>query len=204
MKKALNSVFTRIGNYFQSIIGRIVIKKEKAIKKEVYEFISSTAEILPDGSVQLHAGAEENGRPSILRMDDNSKLIVHGDFKFFYGADIVCFEGACLELGNGSFVNCDSKIRCHKHITIGENSVISHDVTIMDSDAHAIDGVVHTAPIRIGNHVWIGSRVIVLKGVTVGDGAVIAAGSVVTKDIPEKCMVAGVPARVIKEKVEWS
>ena len=57
--------------------------------------------------------------------------------------------------------------------------------------------------VRIGNKVWIATNAIILPGVTVGDGAIVAAGSVVTRDVPEKCMVAGVPARVIKENVEW-
>ena len=60
-----------------------------------------------------------------------------------------------------------------------------------------------TQPVFIGNHVWIGTNVTILKGVTIGDGAIIAAGSVVTKSVPSKCLAAGVPAKVIKENVEW-
>lgn len=77
---------------------------------------------------------------------------------------------------------------------------------IRDSDNHTIhyDGFEKSKPIIIGNHVWIGMRATILKGVTIGDGAIIAAGAVVTKDVPARCLVAGVPARVIKENIEWS
>lgn len=57
--------------------------------------------------------------------------------------------------------------------------------------------------IRIGNKVWIATGAMILPGLKIGDGAIVAAGAIVTKDVPERCMVAGVPARVIKEKVEW-
>ena len=57
--------------------------------------------------------------------------------------------------------------------------------------------------IKIGNHVWIGANVTILKGVSIGDGSIVAAGSVVTKSIPEACLAAGVPAKVIKENVQW-
>ena len=60
-----------------------------------------------------------------------------------------------------------------------------------------------TQPISIGNHVWIGINVTILKGVKIGDGAIIAAGAVVTRDVPERCLAAGVPARVIKNNVSW-
>lgn len=144
-----------------------------------------------------------NNRSSILRMDDNTELIADGCFSFYYGADIVLFKGAKLRLGKGGFINSDCKIRCHESISIGDYCAISHDFTIMDSDAHKINGVKSVKPIVIGNHVWIGTRVTILKGVNVGDGAIIAAGAVVTKDVSANTMVAGVPARVIKENVHW-
>ena len=144
----------------------------------------------------------KKGHSSILRMDENSMLECQG-FSFMYGADIILFKGSRLELGKGSFINSDCKIRCHKEITIGEGCAISHDFTVMDSDAHELDGSRNTNPVHIGNHVWIGTSVTILNGVTVGDGAVIAAGALVTKDVPAGSLVGGVPAKVIKEKVEW-
>lgn len=144
-----------------------------------------------------------NLRSSILRMDKNSKLKIKNGFSFYYGADIICFQGSELIIGSG-FVNSNVKIRCSQKIEIGEEVAISHNVTIMDSDAHKIaEGIENTKPIKIGNRVWIGTGAIILKGVTIGDGAVIAAGSVVKKDVPENTLVAGNPAVIKKENVKW-
>ena len=60
-----------------------------------------------------------------------------------------------------------------------------------------------TAPIEIGSNVLIGRRSMIMKGVKIGDGSVIAAGSVVTRDVPAKCLAAGVPARVIRQDIQW-
>ncbi len=144
-----------------------------------------------------------NGRSSIIRIDQGGKIKIMDEASIFYGADIIVFKNAELQIGK-SFINSDCKIRCHRSITIGDGCAISHDLTIMDSDAHYLNGDNHTAPVVIGDHVWIGSRVMILNGVTIGEGAVIAAGSVVTKDIPAYAVTAGVPARVIEEHVEWS
>lgn len=166
--------------------------------------LSKSAVLKLNGDLKLNSNRiGKNGRSSILRMDEYSTLDCDG-FSFMYGADIILFKRAHLELGKGSFINSDCKIRCHKEITIGEGCAISHDFTIMDSDAHELDGSRNTNPVHIGNHVWIGTRVTILSGVTVGDGAVIAAGSLVTKDVPAGSLVGGVPAKVIKEKVEWN
>ena len=137
-------------------------------------------------------------------MDENSKLVIEKNFDVFYDGDIICFKNSTLKIGGG-FCNSNIKIRCTEKMEIGFDVSISHDVTIMDSDAHNIEreDYISTKPIKIGNHVWIGSRAMVLKGVTIGDGAVIAAGAVVTKDVPANSMAAGNPAKIIKENIRW-
>ena len=129
---------------------------------------------------------------------------VNGTFDIFYGGDIICFSGGVLEIGSG-FCNSNLILRCTQEIHIGENVAISHNVTIMDSDAHEIVGNPHpkTQPIHIGNHVWVGSGAKVLKGVTIGAGSVVASGAIVVQDVPEKCMVAGVPAKIVRKNIEW-
>lgn len=92
-------------------------------------------------------------------------------------------------------------------IRIGRYSMLAPNCIVVDSDFHAhwpperrhLDpGYEHDAPVNIGEHVWIGLNCIILKGVTIGDAAMIAAGSVVTRDVPPRTLAAGVPARVIK------
>ena len=82
---------------------------------------------------------------------------------------------------------------------IGDDVTISENVVIRDSDNHEIirNGFTMDAPIVIGNHVWIGINATILKGVHIGSGSVIAAGSVVTKDVPDYALMAGVPAKQI-------
>ena len=177
--------------------GKIYLDKD-------YLKINRTAALNLKGNLVLNANRMgRNGRSSILRMDENSTLDCAG-FQFMYGADIILFKGAHLVLGKNSFINSDCKIRCHKEITIGENCAISHDFTVMDSDAHELNGSRNTNPVHIGNHVWVGTRVTILNSVIVGDDAVIAAGALVTKDVPARALVGGVPARVLKENVEWN
>jgi acetyltransferase-like isoleucine patch superfamily enzyme len=109
---------------------------------------------------------------------------------------------------------------CHTGITLGDDVVISWDVTIVDHDSHALDwehrktdvtdwaqglkrwDSVTIRPVHIGNKVWIGFGTSILKGVTVGDGAVIGANSVVTRDVPPFTVVAGNPARIVRKLKE--
>ena len=90
----------------------------------------------------------------------------------------------------------------HFGITIGDNVSISHNVSIVTGghDLNSRDFVGVFKPIEISNYVWIGLNVTILQGITIGKGAVVAAGSVVTKDIPSYAIVAGVPAKIIGER----
>lgn len=143
-----------------------------------------------------------NGRTSIIRLDENAKLNINGNGSIYYGADVILFKDAVFNLGN-TFINSDCRIRCNQEISIGDHCAISHEVTIMDSNVHKLNGKRNTHPVHIGNHVWIGTRVTILSGVQIGDGAVLAAGALVTSDVPPGTLVGGVPAHVIKENIEW-
>lgn len=168
-------------------------------------YMENDANIILNANIRFNVNCiGNNGRSSIIRMDKGSSMTINGSFDFMYGADIILFENAKLVLGN-SYINSDCKIRCHNNIEIGNNCAISHDFTIMDSDAHSTgESYESIKGIIIEDNVWIGTRVTVLKNVTIGTGSIIAAGAVVTKSVPPHCMVAGVPAKIIKYDISWS
>jgi len=108
-------------------------------------------------------------------------------------------KDALLRIDKGTYLNRNTLIVAERSVEIGKNCKISWDVIIMDSDQHVLGNPNEAnAPVVIGDDVWIGCRAIILKGVRVGRGAVIGAGSVVTKDVPEYTVAGGVPAKVIK------
>lgn len=139
-----------------------------------------------------------------ILLEKNSQLIVNGNFTVFSNSYIRVTSGAKLIL-NGGFINENVQITAGDVIEIGRDATIGRDVVIRSYDGHTIceNGYRISEPIKIGNHVWIGQGATILKGVTVGDGAIIAAGAIVTKDVPAKSIVGGVPAKVLKENIEW-
>ena len=106
--------------------------------------------------------------------------------------------GKNITLGNRVFINAGCKFQDQGGIVIGDGSLIGHNVVLATLDHDLAPDkrhILHPAPIRIGNNVWIGAGAVVTKGVTIGDNAVIAAGAVVTRDIPPNVIAAGVPAK---------
>ena len=146
----------------------------------------------------------KQNQPATFAFGDNAKFNLNGYFRAYSGSYIAVADNAELKIGSG-FINCNTKIYCYDKITIGENVKISEDVIIRDSDNHEVVGSNRkvSEPIVIGNNVWIGMRATILKGVHIGDGAIIAAGAVVTKDVPANSLVGGVPAKIIKENTTW-
>ncbi|HVJ09362.1 MAG TPA: acyltransferase [Acidisarcina sp.] len=127
-------------------------------------------------------------------------------------------EGGEIHIGRNTFMG-GSQIACASRIEVGDDVQISWGCEIIDHNSHAIgwskrmndvkdwylgrdkkdwSGVV-TRPVKIGNKSWIGMHAIILKGVEIGEGAIVAAGAVVTKSVPPWTIAGGNPARVIRE-----
>lgn len=109
--------------------------------------------------------------------------------------------GKNITFGKDVFINSGCHFQDQGGITIGDGCLIGHNVVLATINHDLMpenNRKNHYAPIHIENHVWIGSNATVLPGVTIGDWAVVAAGAVVTKDVPEQTIVGGVPAKLIK------
>lgn len=109
--------------------------------------------------------------------------------------------GKNIAIGRNVFINSGCHFQDQGGITIGDGALIGHNVVLATVN-HALEPEKRRrnryAPIRIGENVWIGSNATILPGVTLGDWAVVAAGAVVTKDVPPMTVVGGVPARVLR------
>jgi acetyltransferase-like isoleucine patch superfamily enzyme len=115
--------------------------------------------------------------------------------------EIGALKGGRLEIGDRSFVNQGASIVASLSITIGEDARIGDFAAVYDSDHHPVEegAEVRRAPVVLGRNVWLARGAIVLPGVTVGDHAVVAAGAVVAADVPARTLVAGNPAKPVRE-----
>lgn len=161
------------------------------------------------------------------RCQVHGRVVLDGDMPLVYGpGDIVIGDGviisnrntwvvglkvypdAKLEIGDRVTLGYMNLISVAKSVRIGNDCLFAGEVKILDNNSHSLDYVQRranaplepedVAPVVIEDDVWIGTNCMVLKGVTIGRGAVIAAGAVVTKDVPPFTVAAGNPARVIK------
>jgi len=131
---------------------------------------------------------------------DATDLVVGDDFKVWSGHRKTLISGwGRLRIGDRVFINCGSVVLSVLEITIGDDVALANEVYVMDSNSHGVEGRPHVeAPVRIGDGTWVGARAMILPGVTIGKRVVVAAGSVVTRDVPDDCLVAGNPARVVR------
>jgi acetyltransferase-like isoleucine patch superfamily enzyme len=112
-------------------------------------------------------------------------------------------HGVNIRVGRNVFVNQGCRFNDVGGIEVADDVMLGPNVSLITS-GHPLDPAqrrtgVTSAPIRIGRNVWIGASAVILQGVTIGDDAVVAAGAVVTRDVPTLTVVAGVPATVIKK-----
>lgn len=110
--------------------------------------------------------------------------------------------GGRLEIGAGTFINSGVSICAQEAVTIGRNCAIGNYTLIMDSDFHVVGehaSLPSASPVTLGDNVWIGARTTILKGVHIGEGSVVGAGAVVTRDVAPFTVVGGVPARFMRD-----
>ena len=151
-------------------------------------------------------------RDSYIKIEGNNN-------KIFIGSNC-CLKNLTIDMKNdNSVIKIGDKTSIEEaritsfepyKIEIGKDCMFSANIVIMNTDVHKIydiDTGLKTnegKEISIGNHVWLGIRTIILKGVSIGDNAIVAAGSIVTKDVKANTIVSGNPAKQIKENKNWS
>jgi acetyltransferase-like isoleucine patch superfamily enzyme len=146
-----------------------------------------------------------------LTVKNKGEFVVGRNVSFYakpFPSSISVNKEAKLWIGDNVFFNYGLDIGCTKSIRIGSNTIIGPMVNIIDTNFHPVDieDQSRSKEIVISNNVWIGRGAVILPGVTIGQNSVIAAGSIVTRDIPANVLAGGTPAKVIREiKVpnEW-
>lgn len=135
--------------------------------------------------------------PGNLKLSTGNRVVIY--------SNVIIQGSGVITIGNRSYIESFSVIGCNDQITIGNNVMIASAVTIRDTDhsfsdlsTPMIDQGISTAPIVIGNNVWIGHGAVITKGVTISNGVIIGANAVVTKDVPENAIVGGIPAKIIR------
>ena len=160
----------------------------------------------------LYIGKNSLLRDSNIFIKGNNNIIYIGDNCVVNNTSIILDnEGSEIRIGNKTSIAKIQIVSLEPYkIEIGEDCMLSYDIEIRNTDSHKIydkntnERINEGSSINIGNHVWLGMRAIILKGVTIGDNSIVAAGSIVTKDVKANTIVSGNPAKQIKENVYWT
>ncbi|MCL1943766.1 MAG: acyltransferase [Candidatus Azobacteroides sp.] len=163
-----------------------------------------------DNRIEIAKGAVLDGVKVLIRGNNHTVIL---DENCAYKNGQIWMEGSGCRIKLGKNTSIESAflaaLKTDKSIEIGDNCLISYNVEIRTGDSHSIidsgskERINPDRNIVIGNHVWIGSHVSVLKGVHIADNAVIGTYSLVTKDVPPNSVVGGSPAKVLKENINW-
>lgn len=198
----------KLKNKIWKLIEKFTIKFKKGIfcHGKCLKAIKKSAKIKIDGVFHFNINVSSKKhykKYEVGRLDIEGEILLEKYVRFDAGAKLWVYSNATLKIGEWTHFNMNNSLYCRDSIEIGSYCKIAQNCVIRDSDVHQIVGKINHAPIKIGNHVWIGTNCIILKGVNIGDGAIIGAGSVVTHDIPPHCLAAGNPAKIIKENIDW-
>ncbi|MDK1684857.1 acyltransferase [Acinetobacter terrestris] len=135
----------------------------------------------------------------IFRAKIGKRVVFYSNIWIFTGRNLTL--GDDVDLATGVLITTDGGVNIGSRTLVGYGTkILSSNHNIPKLPARIFDSGHVKAPVKIENDVWIGANCIILPGVTIGAGAVVAAGSVVTKDIPANVVVGGIPAKIIKER----
>ena len=189
----------RIGDYRIKHSGKSLFQLFRAIVQGAFRVIMAYWYLRK--SSKIGSLPSVNGKPMLK---NRGEIILGNDVRIWSNIEktkLLSGKSGSLKIGNNCRIN-GAHIAAQNNISIEDNCRIGPYTLIMDSNFHDVDDHFHDVQgefVIIEKNVWITSKVIILKGVTVGEGAVIAAGAVVTKDVEPYTMVAGVPAKAIKK-----
>ena len=180
------------------------------INKDVELSLANSSKIVLEKGARLNFGffthIFSKRRNSKLILEEDASFVLTGKAMIQSGAMIFVGRGKTLKIGRSTFTS-NIKILAHDDITIGDNCIFGWECQIFSGDGHPIyqeESIINKdVPVVIEDNVWVGSRALILKGVRVGKGSIVAAGAVVTKNVPPNCIVAGNPAKVVKENISW-
>lgn len=152
--------------------------------------------------------------PTRIELLDNAELILEQNTIILSGSYISGSNNAQIMIGRNSYISQEVIMNSRNSIKIGRNVLIGHNVLIMDYDAHTVlydnlstkqlqNCIDRKEEIVIHDNVWIGARVTILKGVTIGAGSIVGANSCVVCDIPPNALAVGNPAKIVKENISW-
>jgi acetyltransferase-like isoleucine patch superfamily enzyme len=136
---------------------------------------------------------------TLIRNMGSSQQVRIGNSVTLLDAELTCHENGQIQIGNEVRISPGGRIISGNHISIGNYCVLGPEVSIRDTQEQG--EAAGTAPVRIGNDVWVGAGAVILKGVSLGNGCVVAPGSVVTQSFPAFSLVAGNPARFVRKVV---
>lgn len=180
-------------------------------------FRGEELEITVSSGASIEIGDRVNVKQKVSWiLGDNSNLHIGSKARWLQkGGSIFCEENAACHIGNNcSFRNDFFRVNCNTKLRIGDNSLFASNVNIRTNDGHAIydlktgeclnDARNVKREVILGEHVWIGQDVTVLYNTVIGNGSIVGAGSLVKGRFPNNCVIAGVPARIVKTDVAWS
>ncbi len=170
--------------------------------------LAMRAASVANGYWQLRSAAARGRRVTVhgrLALHNEGRLVMGDRIRLVstpFPLELVTLRDGSIELGTNVFINFGTSIVASNRVAIGNDCLIGTHVMVMDCDFHRVEDKSWDTtgyPVLIEDRVWLANRCIVLKGVRIGHDAVVAAGAVVTRDVPPRTVVAGNPARVVRE-----